>query len=137
MCNCNNQHLFMYKRQWGGTLQEFCPFILNGVKPYPRWAAVEFFSSPSCVLLGSAAGSSGARRARVCFLQPLQHSPGGTASLSLLSLSTPGQRKGLGGLPPIPTAECACSNLDRLTGAFPGTPCHHRPHSQNNQEIGR
>lgn len=116
----------------GGTLWGFCPFFLSWVKPSPLSAELEFFQQTKWV---SAAGSRGLRQS-VCFLQPLQQSPAGTAFASLLSLSIPGQRKGLGGLLPIPTADCGCSNLYRLTVAFHSTLCHHWPHLQNNQGTG-
>lgn len=112
----------------------FLPFFpqLGETIPFISWTQV--FSADQAVhswwVQQEAQGPS------VCFLQPLQQSLRGTALHSLLSLSIPGKRKGLGGFLPIPTADYGCYNLYRLTVAFHNTPCHHWPHLQNNQEIG-
>lgn len=112
----------------------FLPFFpqLGETIPFISWTQV--FSADQAVhswwVQQEAQGPS------VCFLQPLQQSLRGTALHSLLSLSIPGKRKGLGGFLPIPTADYGCYNLYRLTVAFHNTPCHHWPLTEQSRDWG-
>lgn len=118
---CNNRHLFMFKRQWGGTLWGFCPFFLSCVKPYPLSAQVKVSQQTKLCTLGEC---SRKHQAQVKCVLPaaITAEPCSNSRTNFISLSIPGQRTGLGGFLPIPTAAVAaltCMDWQWLSTAHP------------------